>query len=891
MSTRRFAHYEILGPIGRGGMGEVFKARDVRLGREVAIKLLPARLSSDPERRVRFMREARAAAALNHPNIANVFDVGEATAEDLEALEAEAYEVPGSAPVPYLVMEYVEGEDLRRRLERRRMPLPEVLELAVAITEGLAAAHRAGIVHRDLKPANVMIASDGRPKLLDFGLAKIVNGEASKVFDEAIDETRLTREGMIVGTVPYMAPEQLKGHGADARSDLFSLGVVLYEMIAGEPPFPAELIGYFKALGKGPESLLDSCPYLSPELASVVDKLLAQEPEERFQDANRVALELRELAQGSSGSRPAPMDDRPTEMTEENRPRPVGRSRRLWPLAAGGVLVALLVLAAFLYLEDRRRALRTEPRFNLAVLPFENATGDPNQEYFCEGLSRLLIPKLSRVRGINAVTSELGTDRVVTGRVERSPEGRVGIDLELARAPLAEAAEELSSRRFEGERDQVAELVRELEVWVLDRLEVPLSWGERREIREPFTSSSAALDHYLQALELFEERRPQDVRRAAAHLDDALELDPDFALAHAAQSEVSWWLYTQVERGDPALQSRAKRHAETAVELDPAQPETRIALAQVYRSSDPERAETSFKELTWEYPHLAEAHRQLAVTLRKAGDYCQAKESIERAIGIRPRFWVYRREHGIILYQLGRQADAGEAFAEAISLAPPGEVPSLAGNLAGALVGGGEFEKAIDSTKALGQTVENLTYLNSIAAAYFYMAQFEEAESYYGQILELFDRQDRRDNRGRVYALIGLGDVATQEGDGGKARGRYEAALDLLRSAPDLSTLDRDSYRHLEALLLAKLPECYNASRAAGELELILPEEDPRHATLAKVYALCERPEKALAQLEKAVRSGASLKVLRREPELQRLVDHPRFDALEVLVPEAPSCR
>ena len=282
----RLGPYEILTPLGAGGMGEVYRARDPRLGRDVAVKVLPSAYSADPERLTRFEQEARAAAALNHPNILAVHDVGQ------------------HADSPYIVTELLEGETLRQRVTGGALPEREAVEFAVQIAHGLAAAHAKGIVHRDLKPENVMITRDGRAKILDFGLAKLTQPDSASVVASALPTTPgLTQAGAVFGTVGYMAPEQVRGQPVDARTDIFAFGVVLYQLVAGARAFRRETAAEtMTAILKDDPPALDDASRVAPNLKRIVDRCLAKNPNLRFQSASDLAFALDTLASGGIGT-------------------------------------------------------------------------------------------------------------------------------------------------------------------------------------------------------------------------------------------------------------------------------------------------------------------------------------------------------------------------------------------------------------------------------------------------------------------------------------------------------------------------------------------------------------------------------------------------------------
>src|SRR5215470_1407967 len=323
-SGTKLGPYEILSPLGAGGMGEVYRARDTRLDRIVAIKVLPAHLSSDPARRQRFEREARAVASLNHPHICVLHDIG------------------SQSGVDFLVLEYLEGETLAHRLERGPMPTQELLKIATEVTDALDKAHRQGVIHRDLKPGNIMLVKSGA-KLLDFGLAKPVTAPASATLtDMATASKPLTAEGTIIGTFQYMAPEQLEGKEADARSDIFSFGAVLYEMATGKKAFEGKTTASVIAavLASQPKPISALQPMTPPALEHLVKTCLAKDPDDRFQSAHDLKLQLEWIAEGGSQAGvPAPVVARRKS-----------RDKIAWVLAGLFLVAAIVGVAAYLRL-------------------------------------------------------------------------------------------------------------------------------------------------------------------------------------------------------------------------------------------------------------------------------------------------------------------------------------------------------------------------------------------------------------------------------------------------------------------------------------------------------------------------------------------------------------
>ena len=364
----RLGHYEIRSKLGAGGMGEVYLADDSRLGRPVALKILTGDLATDPSRRARFDVEARAASALNHPHIAHIYDVGE---QD------------GTC---FIAMEYVEGEDLSRRLASGALGQDEILQIASQVADALEAARGKGIIHRDIKPANIALTPRGEVKILDFGLAKMT----APMGPDADTETRTqsqTVAGTVLGTVRYMSPEQVRGEPADTRSDLFSLGVVLYEMVAGRPPFAgSSSFGTQEAIvNRQPEPLQEFNDTVPPELERIILKCLQKDPDHRYQTPRDLLVDLRNLQRSDTGS---------VTVVPSRR-----RSRSFLPALVVPAVIVILAVAAWYLIP------RTEAKVDaLAVLPFENETGDPDLDYLCNGVTESLINTMARFQELKVIS-------------------------------------------------------------------------------------------------------------------------------------------------------------------------------------------------------------------------------------------------------------------------------------------------------------------------------------------------------------------------------------------------------------------------------------------------------------------------------------------------------
>jgi eukaryotic-like serine/threonine-protein kinase len=564
----RLGPYEILAPLGAGGMGEVYRARDTRLGREVAVKVLPEALSSDPERLARFEREARAVSSLNHPNVLAIHDVG------------------AHAGVSYVVFELLEGQTLRERLLAERIPVGRAVDYGIQLARGLAAAHDKGIVHRDLKPENVFLTVDGQLKILDFGLARRVAPAADADSTAAPTRTAATEPGVVMGTPGYMSPEQIRGQPADQRSDAFSLGAVLYEMLTGERAFRgASAADTLSAiLREHPPPPSSRRPEVTPALDRVVARCLEKNPAERFQSARDLAYALQESAQHST------------------LPSVAARSARvrapLWASIAAGALVLLAALFATNAggLRDRLLSRGAPLRIqSLAVLPLDNFSHDPEQEYFADGITEELITNLAQIgsvrvasrtsamrykgtrKSVPEIGRELGVDGVLEGSVQRAG-NRVRIS-----AQLIEAATDrhLWASSYERDLSDVLSLQAEVARAIAGEIGVRLTPQERLRLADRKAVDPEAYDSYLKGRYYLYRKTPADTRRSLDYFERAAAKQPDYALAYGGIAES----YGQMAgSADDVLSPReaypkAKAAAKRALEIDPTLGEAYVSLA------------------------------------------------------------------------------------------------------------------------------------------------------------------------------------------------------------------------------------------------------------------------------------------------------------------------
>jgi TolB-like protein/tetratricopeptide (TPR) repeat protein len=612
-------------------MGEVYKARDTRLGRDVAIKVLPAEVAGDADRLLRFEREARAASALNHPNILTVHDVG------------------NEAGVSFLVTELLHGKSLRESLSGGPLPVRRVVEIATQVAHGLAAAHEKGIVHRDLKPENIFLPGNGPAKILDFGLARWeVRGAGTT--SEAPTMAESTAAGVMLGTVGYMAPEQVRGERADARSDIFAFGCVLHEMLGGRNPFRREsAIESFHAILKEEPPSFDSAAPVPPALEQIVRHCLEKAPERRFQSASDLAFALEQAIPAP----PPPPAFRPPVS-------PANRTGRRFPVPALlGAGAALLAILLFVFdaggLRNRLRGAGSGGTIDsLAVLPLANFSGDPTQEFFADGMTEALIAELAKIRALKVISRtsvmqykgakrplpdiarELGVRGVVEGSVVREG-GSVRITVQLIDAPQDR---HVWSESYTRESRDVLRLQAEVAQAIAAAVRVAVTPEERERLTAARPVDPEAHRLVLEAVDLIRRGSTQldAQKRISALLDRSVSLAPDFARAHALLAGQRYQLAaTGYESGASACPP-AREELRRALELDPASVEARGLDATLKESCDFDwtGALTVYDGLLESAPGDAATHDALSQLLSVLGRHDEALDHVRRAYELDP---------------------------------------------------------------------------------------------------------------------------------------------------------------------------------------------------------------------------------------------------------------
>lgn len=659
------AHYRILDKLGEGGMGIVYLAEDQRLKRKVALKMLPPSLAEDPHRLARFEREVKTVAALNHPNIVTIYSVE----------EANGYR--------FFTMEHVEGKTLSRLIPQGGLPLAEFLKIAVPLTDALAAAHAKGVTHRDIKPGNVMVSGEGRVKVLDFGLAKLREHEATEMLGVR-PQTTLTQEGLAVGTLAYMAPEQLRMMSADHRSDIFSLGVVLFEMATGHCPFigqsTAEVIS--SILRDQPARVYEKNEKVPPAIDAILRRCLEKDPGKRLASAADLRDTLATVAKDLSAGRSPSLIARTLPKVQ----RRLGRLNR-WIVAAA--LAIPLLVAGYLVLRPGSNASAgAAPAAvksavpGLVLLPLTSFSGDP--EYFVDGMTDSLISALARIQGVRVISrqsamhykgskkllpeiaKELGVDYVVEGSVARSGD-RIRLS---AQAVQADPERTLWSEDFERSAGDILKLQNSVATAIAKSLEIPLTPGEEQRMSATKSVNPAAYEAYLQGRYWGAKYGADDFRKAQGYLERAIALDPGFALAWIGLAEVHQKMgYFFEDLNDRLAQTEIA--VRRALELEPSSATAHAALGDLYQARwDWAKAEEEIRRAIELEPNSATGHLNYWRLLMRLRRFDEALREIVLAQQLDPLSANIAANYGMVLGLMGRTREAFAAFDHALELDP-----------------------------------------------------------------------------------------------------------------------------------------------------------------------------------------------------------------------------
>ena len=679
-------------------MGEVYRARDPKLKRDIAIKVLPETTAADLERRVRFEREAQSVAALSHPNIVTIHSVEEAEG------------------VLFLTMEYVEGKPLTDLIVKGGLPLSQILNLAIPLADAVSAAHQRGITHRDLKPANVMVTADGRIKVLDFGLAKLREPATVEPVVSALATTPLTTEGHIIGTVAYMAPEQAEGKPADQRADIFSLGVVLYELATGQRPFIGDtsLLVLSSIIRDTPRPVTEVKPVLPRELSRIVRHCLVKDPEYRYQSAKDLRNELHELREERESSELGSLpDSRAGAGTSVGLEAPVGfgtRRRAILVVATGVVaLVAAAGLGGRLWLA---RTSTGEPIDSLAVLPFVNANADPEVDYLADGIPESIINSLSQLphlkvmsrtsafqfkgREINAqdVGQKLSVRAMLAGRVaQRGDALTISIELVDVRD-----SSQIWGQQYNRKLADVFALQEDMATEISDRLRVKLTGAERQRLAKRPTSNLKAYQYYMQGRSYANRRTREDMFAAIRYSEKAIEEDPNYALAYAGLSDAYLNLGMRGYIAPIEGRHKGEEAARKALELDETLAEAHVSVGAMYAELYPSNFPLGDREVRRAIelsPSLALAPMYLGFSFARQGRLDEALTEFLKARELDPLSSIIARGTSAPYFLKREYTKALDVLRQANELGPAFSTPWEIG----IYIQNGLFNEALEQLK------------------------------------------------------------------------------------------------------------------------------------------------------------------------------------------------
>jgi len=737
MIGKTVSHYKILEKLGEGGMGVVYKAEDTKLKRTVALKFLPSSIMASEAEKTRFVHEAQAAAALNHPNICTIYEIDEADGQQ------------------FIAMEFVEGQSLKAKIEAGPLKLDEALGIAMQAAEGLQAAHEKKITHRDIKPANVMITNKAQAKIMDFGLAKLAG------------RTVITKEGTTVGTVAYMSPEQGRGEEVDQRTDIWALGVVLYEMITGQHPFKGlyEQALVYSILNENPEPITGLRSGVPMELERIINKALAKNADERYQHADEILVDLRSMQKNfASGASKQ-------QLTQTESPK---RKRANLYGGVAALLVLLIGTGLYFRLQTEEQQARYD---SIAVLPLDNLSGDPAQEYFADGMTEALITDLAQISALRVISrtsvmhykgankplpeiaEALNVDAVVEGSVQRVGE-RVKIT-----AQLIEAATDrhLWAKSYERELRDILALQNEVARAVADEIKVKLTPQAQARLTSTRQVNSEAHEAYLKGRYFWNKRTKEGLMKSIEYFEQAIKKDPVYAPAYAGLADSYSMLGNQGYLPPRAAFPKAEAAAMRALEIDDSLAEAHNSLAvvrHIYEWDLLATAEREYKRGIELNPGYATTHQWYALYLSHMGRLDEAIAEIKRAQELDPLSLIINSVVGLIFYYARQYDQAIEQCRKTLEMEPNFWVAHYF--LSQAYVQKRMYEEAIaESQKALGLNGGLPVSVGTLGYAHAISRNKGEAQ----KLLEELIKQ----SQGRLGISFHIAEIYTGLGDKEKA--------------------------------------------------------------------------------------------------------------------------
>jgi serine/threonine protein kinase/tetratricopeptide (TPR) repeat protein len=901
---KQISHYKIIEKLGEGGMGVVYKAQDTKLNRQVALKFLPLHLQAGGSARERFMQEARAASALDHPNVCTIHEISESNDGSL-----------------FISMAYYEGCSLQDRLKRGPVGFQEALDISIQIASGLECAHESGIVHRDIKPGNIMITNRGQVKIVDFGLAKLAG------------QSQLTQSGSTVGTAAYMSPEQISNGDVDHRSDIFSLGILMYEMFTGLHPFKSDYLHaiMYSLINEDPKAVRQIDESLPEELEWIINRAIEKDPGKRYQNIKDLVLHLEALKSGSlklhhdqvqklvsgepqatdtgSGSgntllssaagadaaHPGTAIPRESADTAVSGPA-VSRKPYLSVksvLAGSSAVLLVAVLILLLTGENRRTVSQifspaTMPEVKqIAVLPFMNIGSDPDNQAFLDGLVETLTSKLSqleqfqgsylvvpasetRASGVNSASAareSFGVNLAVTGSVQRLDRGvRVTINL-----IDAISLRQLGSKIIDDTFIEKSVLQDEAVFSLAGMLNIELQPEARQVLTAGGTSDPGAYEFYLQGrghLQRFD--RIDEITTAIGFFRRSLEKDPEFALASAALGVAHLYLFRRTE--DVSWIEPAVEYTERALELDNRLSPVHTTLGLILiEKGEYERAHESLQRALELDPVNFEAYRGRARAFMAQQRTNEAESTYRRAIEMKPDYWAGYAELGVFMSRYGRFEEAADQFRNVIALTPSNA--SAWRNLGAVNFYLNKRQEAIESFNRSIEIQPDYSVLSNLGTLYFYDGNYNGAAEMYSRALALNDTDYQ------VWSYLATAYTYSTPGKPDEAADANRRALELAEERLALNPRDPG----LLVSMAGYHNELGDPAKARDFLNRAIrldPAETNILMGIGTVYEHLGNRDEALSWIGRAIGAGYSVEDIDRNPQLNLLREDTRYKDL-----------